>query len=462
MAQHDQVIDNGSGLTVRTDINAALAAVFSSSSGPVEPGTIVAGQLWFDTSISTAAKLWVRNITNTGWNLIADFSQLSVDLSNGKRPTPESFYWNDKLDGSGPDLMTLMGTTGNLSLLGKLTASDLVAPTINGKPIAKVAARSRNRVNNPTAQISQENGSTAVTASGAYPADQWQLSVSGIVSAAAKTTPATLSPEGTNSAVTFNASTAKPSLAAGDYLQLVLPIEGYDVVDLAWGTAAAKPVVLRFNALVGQTGTFGFSLNNNTNDRCYCGSFTITTASVWQTFSFAIPGDTTGTWAPGGNPGIKIHFVQAVGSTLVGIAGWQAGNFLTPPGCTNGAAITTANFIITDVGLYKDIDNTGLPPPFEAPSYEDDLARCQRYWRSQGVSVSGYGAASGDMQVSHPLSPLMRVVPSVSVIGAGSTTNIAAANTFPSIDRLNVQIQPTTVGNMGLFNRNYGLNARLI
>lgn len=64
MAQHDQVIDNGPGLTVRTDINAAFAAIFSSSSGTVEPTVKVAGQLWFNT---TSGKLSVRNSANTAW-----------------------------------------------------------------------------------------------------------------------------------------------------------------------------------------------------------------------------------------------------------------------------------------------------------------------------------------------------------------------------------------------------------
>lgn len=64
MAQHDQVIDNGPGLTVRTDINAAIAALFSSSSGPVEPSVKVAGQLWFNT---TTGKLSMRNTGNTAW-----------------------------------------------------------------------------------------------------------------------------------------------------------------------------------------------------------------------------------------------------------------------------------------------------------------------------------------------------------------------------------------------------------
>lgn len=69
MAQHDYVIDNGPGLTVRTDINAALAAIQSSNSGSVEPAAKVPGQLWFNT---TNGRLSIRNTGNTAW---VDLSQ---------------------------------------------------------------------------------------------------------------------------------------------------------------------------------------------------------------------------------------------------------------------------------------------------------------------------------------------------------------------------------------------------
>lgn len=68
MAQHDQVIDNGPGASVRSDINAAVSALFSCSSGSVEPNTTVAGQLWWD---STNSVLNVRNQPNTAWLPIA-------------------------------------------------------------------------------------------------------------------------------------------------------------------------------------------------------------------------------------------------------------------------------------------------------------------------------------------------------------------------------------------------------
>lgn len=65
MSQHDQVIDDGFGPGTRLDINQALAALFSSSSGSTEPTVKVPGQLWFDTSGLDVLK--IRNGLNTGW-----------------------------------------------------------------------------------------------------------------------------------------------------------------------------------------------------------------------------------------------------------------------------------------------------------------------------------------------------------------------------------------------------------
>lgn len=67
MAQHDQTIEDGAGVAVRDNINQALAAIFSSSSGATEPTTLVAGQLWYDVSDPAHGKLWLRNADNSGW-----------------------------------------------------------------------------------------------------------------------------------------------------------------------------------------------------------------------------------------------------------------------------------------------------------------------------------------------------------------------------------------------------------
>lgn len=67
MAQHDQVIERAPGIDFRADINAALAALFSSSSGPAEPAVIVPGQWWFDTGTPGLTAIRYRNAANNAW-----------------------------------------------------------------------------------------------------------------------------------------------------------------------------------------------------------------------------------------------------------------------------------------------------------------------------------------------------------------------------------------------------------
>ena len=64
MAQHDGVIDNGTGSAVRTDINNALAAINSNNSGASDPSTTYAYQFYADEGDNTFK---IRNASNNGY-----------------------------------------------------------------------------------------------------------------------------------------------------------------------------------------------------------------------------------------------------------------------------------------------------------------------------------------------------------------------------------------------------------
>lgn len=64
MSQHDMVIDNQAGASFRADLNNALPALASNSSGTSAPATPYAYQFWADTS---AGLLKMRNGANTAW-----------------------------------------------------------------------------------------------------------------------------------------------------------------------------------------------------------------------------------------------------------------------------------------------------------------------------------------------------------------------------------------------------------
>jgi len=77
MAQHDYVVDNGSGFGVRTDINDALSAIVSQNSG-TEPTATFPYMVWADTGSDI---LKVRNAADDGWVEIYELST-GTPLSN--------------------------------------------------------------------------------------------------------------------------------------------------------------------------------------------------------------------------------------------------------------------------------------------------------------------------------------------------------------------------------------------
>jgi len=70
MSQNDMVIANAAGSVVRADVNSALQALATLSSGTSSPSTTYAGQSWWDT---TNNLLKIRNGANSAWITIASF-----------------------------------------------------------------------------------------------------------------------------------------------------------------------------------------------------------------------------------------------------------------------------------------------------------------------------------------------------------------------------------------------------
>lgn len=72
MSQHDFEIANQTAANARTDINNALQALASSSSGSSAPSTTYANQLWYDSSNNL---LKIRNEANSAWITVGEVDQ---------------------------------------------------------------------------------------------------------------------------------------------------------------------------------------------------------------------------------------------------------------------------------------------------------------------------------------------------------------------------------------------------
>jgi hypothetical protein len=77
MSQHDMDISNQSRTNFRTDLNNALLALISNSSGATEPATMFAYQFWADT---TTGLLKIRNAANSAWVTVGTMASAYLGL----------------------------------------------------------------------------------------------------------------------------------------------------------------------------------------------------------------------------------------------------------------------------------------------------------------------------------------------------------------------------------------------
>jgi len=121
MSQHDFNIANQTFPNTRADINDAILAVVSNSSGDTEPTTTYANQWWYETDTNT---LKIRNEANDGWVTV-----LTLDVSMTSTATELN-----KLDGatvSTAELNKLSGATVTTAELNKLNGATISTAELN-------------------------------------------------------------------------------------------------------------------------------------------------------------------------------------------------------------------------------------------------------------------------------------------------------------------------------------------
>ena len=273
----------------------------------------------------------------------------------------------------------------------------------------------KNRIINGDMVISQRNGTSSVTPTATtYTLDRWRTQISQasrltIQQNAGSVTP----PAGFTNYLGVTVASAY-SITASDFFEIDQPIEGFNIADLAWGTANARTVTLSFWVRSSLTGTFGGSL---IGALAYPFTYTISSANTWEQKTVTIPGPTTGTWTTNNGQGFTTVFSLGMGSDRTSTAGsWQSGNFLSATGATSVVGTNGATFYITGVQLERNTTAT----PFEWIPYGMELQLCQRYFQLSGGV--GRAATSSSVEVQACFSPPLRSAPSsTSLINATST-----------------------------------------
>jgi hypothetical protein len=292
----------------------------------------------------------------------------------------------------------------------------------------------RNRIINGAMQIAQRPISVLASGTGnTFGLDRWALrTTSG--SATITMSRSGVSPEGFTNSLICTVTTADASLGATELTALFQKIEGFNVSDLGWGTANAKPITISFRVRSSLTGTYGVGVQNDAGNRSYPSTFVINTADTWETKTITIEGDTTGTWNLGSSStAIYLWFSLGAGSTLIGTANtWAAADYRGTTGQINWTGTSGATFYITGVQLEKGSTATS----FDYRPYSTEFAFCQRYYEV-GNYYQRAGVANSAIVTSY-YTPVYfkvtkRATPSITGVNDQGGTFFAAQITVDSI-----------------------------
>ena len=235
----------------------------------------------------------------------------------------------------------------------------------NGGVLRPISSVMRNRIINGACVIDQRNSGASSTPSatggGTYTIDRFLFQTS---QASKFTVGQNLNsvtpPVGFSKYLGFQVASSY-SIGAGDYFRFGQAIEGYNIADLAWGTANTKTVTLSFQVYSSLTGTFGGGIQSNGAGYSYPFSFTVTSANTWTPVSITVTGPTTGTFPTDNTAGMTIWWSLGTGSTYSGTAGsWTANNYFSATGATSVVGTASATFYITGVQLEVGSSATGF------------------------------------------------------------------------------------------------------
>ena len=306
----------------------------------------------------------------------------------------------------------------------------------------------KNRIINGEMDIDQRNAGASVTPNQSYTLDRWlyentQTGKVTIQQNAGAVTP----PTGFTNYLGVT-STSAYSVLTGDTFLLTTRIEGYNIADLAFGTASASSITLSFWVRSSLTGTFGGSFGNASANRSYAFSYTINAANTWEQKTVTIAGDTSGTWNTTTGRGLGVTFGLGSGSTYTGTAGsWQSANLVQPTSTGSVVGTNGATWYVTGVQLEKGSTATS----FDYRPYGTELALCQRYYqqigKSNNVSYQPYGVgvctSTTTTAIIINLPVMMRGTPTFTFNGA---TNTFTGTTGTSVTALVSDVMsPTTI-----------------
>ena len=403
MSQNDFTIANQTFPNTRADINSALQALASTSSGSSAPSTTFANQFFYNT---TSNLLQIRNEDNDAFITIAELDQTSDNVeyfkSTAIRLARIEFEDGDDAlsiaDGGALTVSTSLDMNGTELILDADADTSITADTddridikVGNTDVAHITKNVIggivNRVNsnpfiiNGNMHVDQRNAGASITANDStFVVDRFKFRCSQASKLTAEQVQDVPAGQGYYHSTKITSSSAY-SVGASDFFNLQTILEGQNITPLMFGSSTAKTITLSFWVKSSLTGNFAVALNNfQGSTRAYPAEYVIDSANTWEKKAIVIAGDTTGTWLSTNAVGVGIVWSLGFGSNFNGTKNaWNASDTNSFSGAVNLVATNAATLFITGVQLeVGDFDTTTIPP-FQHESFGDSLLRCQRY-----------------------------------------------------------------------------------
>jgi hypothetical protein len=304
--------------------------------------------------------------------------------------------------------------------------------TLDGQFNSASSMGFKNRIINGAMVIDQRNAGASVTpTNNQYLVDRYYAVLTQASKFTAQQNAGSVTPPTGFTKYLGVTSSSAYSVLTGDTFAIVQYIEGFNIADLAYGTASAATITLSFQVRSSLTGTFGGALvNGAAQNRSYPFTYTISAANTWESKSITIVGDTTGTWTTDNSAGLGVRFGLGSGATYTGTAGaWAAGNFLSATGATSVVGTNGATWYVTGVQLEKGSTATS----FDYRPYGTELALCQRYYAKMTANTGVYtafgsglfsAATGGNIYIKFPTT--MRSSPTLNQSGCAISDTVAS------------------------------------
>ena len=313
--------------------------------------------------------------------------------------------------------------------IDKVTTPAIADDAVTNAKVSYNNNQFRNIIINGSMDISQRGTSFTGIGDGdsQYTLDRFKWAEEGSTDTAAYTiSQSTTVPSGQGFAKSFkvDCTTADTSIDSNNIQYVGTAIEGQNLQYLKYATSSAENMVLSFWVRSNKTGTYGVALiNNESTERLYSQTYTISSADTWEKKTLSYVGDTSNGFDNDNGSSLLIqwYLVAGSGKTSGSSQTWGSNTQANrAAGQTVNLADSTSNeWYITGVQL----EAGTTASDFEFLPYDVNLNRCLRYFYklidrpggdADGYFAAGYLYSGNRLYFQIPFFVEMRATPSVS------------------------------------------------